>query len=121
MGGGSGGGGKSGRGGGGGGGSGDAGQPGEVIRAAEEARLQRRVDNMNQIVGNLNKEVNAKKQGVANMERELSRFSERDRSTKEIRTSLEKNIKKSNRDIAIKTKRMLNAYDRMNKIIDENS
>lgn len=119
MGGGSGGGGKSGRKGG--GGDGDAGQPGEVVRAAEEAKLQARVDNMNQIVGNLNKEVNAKKQGVANMERELSRFSERDRSTKEIRTSLEKNIKKANREIAIKQHRLVNIYDRMNKIIDENS
>lgn len=111
MGGGSGGGGKSGRGGGGGGGSGNA---------AEEA-LQKRVDNMNQLVGNLNKEVNAKKQGVANMERELSRFSERDRSTKEIRNSLERSIQKGNREIAIKTHRLLNIHDRMNKIIDENS
>ena len=101
--------------------NGDAGQPGEVFRAAEEAKLQARVDNMNQIVGNLNKEVNTKKQGVANMERELGRFSERDRSTKEIRKSLETNIKKAKREIAIKQTRLVNVYDRMNKIIAENS
>lgn len=108
MGGGSGGGGKSGRGGGGGG-------------SASEEALQRRVDNMNRLVGSLNIEVNAKKAGVQNMERELSRFSERDRSTREIRTSLDKNIKKANREIAIKQHRLINIYDRMNKIIDENS
>ena len=88
---------------------------------SEEAKLQARVDNMNNLVGKLNTEVNAKKQGVKNMERELSRFSERDRSTKEVRRTLEKSIQKGNREIAIKTRRLLNIYDRMNKIIDENS
>ena len=123
MGGGSGGGGKSGRGGGGGGSStnGDAGQPGEVFRAAEEAKLQARVDNMNQLVGKLNTGIKQKEAGVKSMERELSRFSERDRSTKEIRRSLEKNISSANRKIAIQRKRLLNIHDRMNKLIDENS
>ena len=104
-----------------GGGGGDAGQPGEVFRAAEEAKLQARVDNMNQLVGNLNTGIKQKEAGVANMERELSRFSERDRSTKEIRRSLEKNISAANRKIEIERKRLINIYDRMNKIIDENS
>ena len=100
---------------------GDAGQPGEVVRASEEAKLQARVDNMNQLVGTLNTGIKQKEAGVKNMERELSRFSERDRSTKEIRRSLEKNISAANRKIAIERKRLINVYDRMNKIIDENS
>lgn len=76
---------------------------------------------MNQLVGKLNEGIKKKKAGVANMELELSKFSERDRSTKDIRRSLEKNITAANKKIAKDTRRMLNIYDRMNKIIDENS
>ena len=106
-----------------GGGSGDAGQPGEVVRAAEEAKLQARVDNMNQLVGKLNQDIKAKETGIANMEKEISRLMDnnRDRQSRETRRSLERQVSKANRQVTIERKRMLNIYDRMNKIIDENS
>lgn len=118
----SGGGGSGGRSGGGGGSTnGDAGQPGEVVRVAEEAKLQARVDNMNRLMGELNQSIKTKREGVRNLERELSRYSERDRSTKDIRKALEKNIKTGNRKIAIETKRLLNINDRFENILAENS
>ena len=63
MGGGSGGGGKSGRG----GGSGDAGQPGEVVRAANNLRLQ-------SVQNNLKAEYSKTMQGLRNLDNEVAKL-----------------------------------------------
>ena len=110
MGGGSGGGGKSGRGGGGRGGGGDF----------SEAKLQARVDNMNNLVGKLNAQIKQSEKTLSQMNEAYSK-NFKDYSKRAQVIQLGKNIRAEEKRKARDTKRMLNIYDRMNKIIDENS
>jgi predicted RNase H-like nuclease (RuvC/YqgF family) len=106
--------------GGGSGGSGSGGRKGGG-GGQSEAQLQARVDRMNVTMGKLDESIKAKKVGIANLERELSRYSERDRGTKEIRTALEKNIKTGQKKINTERRRLLNINNRFEKILSENS
>jgi len=121
MGGGSGGSGSGGRKSGGGAGSGDAGQPGEVVRSAEEAKLQARVDNMNQLMGKLDKSIKAKDVSLAKMKSDFANANTRDYSKRNAQIALKDNIRKTEKAQNIERKRLLNINKRFEKILADNS
>ena len=117
MGGNSGGGGSGGRSGGGGGGSGDAGQPGEVVRAAEEAKLQAKVNQMSSVLDRVGASVKSRGESISKLQTELSNinmksFAQRQRIP-DLKKSIRSEIKKQQTDI----KRWENINKRIDKMV----
>jgi len=81
-----------------------------------EAQLQARVDNMNQLVGQLNAKIKSNESKFNALKE-----SRRNSPGTQAELALNKNTRELGKTIDRDRKRMLNIYGRMNKIIDENS
>lgn len=100
-----------------GGGSGDAGQPGEVFRAAEEAKLQAKVNQMSSVLDRVGASVESRGESINKMKTDLSNINMRSFTQKQRIPDLKKSIRSETKKQQIDIKRWENINKRIDKMV----